>query len=220
MNSPFAATSQVEPARRIKTALFVDFDNIYVGLDKIDPEAAQSFATYPARWLAWIEQGMPSRENGASAQQQQRAILIRGRNADELHMRNHGESSSYASGRRNGLLYHYSFRYYSGHATVSSRCVRRGHLDGGSREPRSPAVRLSRLPAPVAPVGRTTGGRRGEPSGDGDRHRPFQERRPGRHPDPHSSSSRPGGPQAPDRRPDVCRAEPLATVTRRPGRIR
>ena len=77
MNSPFAATSQVEPARRIKTALFVDFDNIYVGLDKIDPEAAQSFATYPARWLSWIEQGMPSRENGAGAQTQQRAILIR-----------------------------------------------------------------------------------------------------------------------------------------------
>ena len=77
MNSPFAATSQVEPARRIKTALFVDFDNIYVGLDKIDPEAAQSFATYPARWLAWIEHGMPSRENGAGAQAQQRAILIR-----------------------------------------------------------------------------------------------------------------------------------------------
>ncbi|PYS88634.1 MAG: NYN domain-containing protein [Acidobacteria bacterium] len=77
MNSPFEQTSQVEQPRRIKTALFVDFDNIYVGLDKIDPEAAQSFATYPARWLAWIEQGMPSRENGASAQQQQRAILIR-----------------------------------------------------------------------------------------------------------------------------------------------
>jgi NYN domain len=78
MTSPFELTSQAERPRRIKTALFVDFDNIYVGLDKIDPEAAQSFATYPARWLAWIEQGMPSRENGASAQlQQQRANLIR-----------------------------------------------------------------------------------------------------------------------------------------------
>src|SRR2546421_1277846 len=77
MNSPFEQTSQAEQPRRIKTALFVDFDNIYVGLDKIDPEAAQSFATYPARWLTWIEQGMPSRENGAGAQQQQRAILIR-----------------------------------------------------------------------------------------------------------------------------------------------
>ena len=77
MNSPFDLTSQAEQPRRIKTALFVDFDNIYVGLDKIDPEAAQSFATYPARWLSWIEQGMPSRENGASAPHQQRALLIR-----------------------------------------------------------------------------------------------------------------------------------------------
>jgi NYN domain len=77
MNSPFDITSQVEQPRRIKTALFVDFDNIYVGLDKIDPEAAQSFATYPARWLAWIEQGMPSRENGTEALLQKRAILIR-----------------------------------------------------------------------------------------------------------------------------------------------
>jgi hypothetical protein len=77
MNSPFAAPSHGEPARRIKTALFVDFDNIYVGLDKIDPEAAQSFATYPARWLSWIEQGMPSRENGTDALVQKRAILIR-----------------------------------------------------------------------------------------------------------------------------------------------
>ncbi|HEX8070129.1 MAG TPA: NYN domain-containing protein [Pyrinomonadaceae bacterium] len=77
MSSPLEQTSQFAPPRRIKTALYVDFDNIYVGLDKIDPEAAQSFATYPARWLAWIEQGMPSRENGASAGLQQRALLIR-----------------------------------------------------------------------------------------------------------------------------------------------
>jgi hypothetical protein len=77
MSSPYALTSQGEPTRRIKTALYVDFDNIYVGLDKIDPEAAQSFATYPARWLAWMEQGMPSRENGAGAILEKRATLIR-----------------------------------------------------------------------------------------------------------------------------------------------
>src|SRR5919202_1200336 len=77
MNSPFEQPSQVDQSRRIKTALFVDFDNIYVGLDKIDPEAAQSFATYPARWLAWMEQGMPSRENAAQPPRQKRAILIR-----------------------------------------------------------------------------------------------------------------------------------------------
>lgn len=78
MNSSLELTAQLEPPRRIKTALFVDFDNIYVGLDKLDPEAAQNFATYPARWLSWIEQGMPSRENGTTdTTLQKRAILIR-----------------------------------------------------------------------------------------------------------------------------------------------
>jgi len=61
----------------IKTALFVDFDNIYLSLDKLDPLAADYFATDPARWLAWIEQGMPAREENGSTSFQRRSILIR-----------------------------------------------------------------------------------------------------------------------------------------------
>jgi len=43
---------------RTRTALFVDFDNIYLGLTRIDPDAAEVFATEPARWLAWLERGL------------------------------------------------------------------------------------------------------------------------------------------------------------------
>ncbi len=43
----------------VKTALFVDFDNIYIGLSKTDPLAAERFASDPARWLSWLEEGYP-----------------------------------------------------------------------------------------------------------------------------------------------------------------
>lgn len=39
----------------IKSALFVDFDNIYLGLRDMDPEAAEAFATRPDRWMSWLE---------------------------------------------------------------------------------------------------------------------------------------------------------------------
>lgn len=39
----------------MKTALFVDFDNVYLGLKRTDPRAAEVFAAHPARWLAWLE---------------------------------------------------------------------------------------------------------------------------------------------------------------------
>ena len=60
----------------IKSALFVDFDNIYIGLSKTDPQAAERFATDPARWLEWLERGLPApaSENGII---RPRSILIR-----------------------------------------------------------------------------------------------------------------------------------------------
>lgn len=39
----------------IKSALFVDFDNIYLGLRNMDPGAAEAFATRPDRWMSWLE---------------------------------------------------------------------------------------------------------------------------------------------------------------------
>lgn len=59
----------------VKSALFVDFDNIYIGLSKTDPVAAERFAADPARWLAWLERGMPVRNSMAPLRQ--RSILTR-----------------------------------------------------------------------------------------------------------------------------------------------
>src|SRR5512133_3049865 len=60
----------------IKSALFVDFDNIYIGLSKSDPAAAERFASDPARWLAWLERGLPVRSDSTTTPRQ-RSILIR-----------------------------------------------------------------------------------------------------------------------------------------------
>lgn len=64
--------------KTVKAALFVDFDNIYSGLRKIhSTKAAEEFATNPARWLAWFEQGMPSRETEDDGARNRRALLLR-----------------------------------------------------------------------------------------------------------------------------------------------
>jgi hypothetical protein len=34
-----------ESARRLRCALFVDFDNVYIGLQRLDPGAAEAFAS-------------------------------------------------------------------------------------------------------------------------------------------------------------------------------
>jgi hypothetical protein len=62
----------IQPAAPVKSALFVDFDNIYIGLTKTDPIAAERFASDPFRWLAWLEKGLPGRNGGHT-----RSILIR-----------------------------------------------------------------------------------------------------------------------------------------------
>lgn len=47
-----------DPApRRLRCALFVDFDNVYIGLQRLDPAAAEAFATHPGHWLSGLESG-------------------------------------------------------------------------------------------------------------------------------------------------------------------
>lgn len=60
----------------LRSALFVDFDNIYSGLRELDPRAAERFATNPQSWVDWMMLGLPGPEarDGAEAK---RAILIR-----------------------------------------------------------------------------------------------------------------------------------------------
>ena len=60
--------------RRVKTALYVDFDNIYIGLRQLNPVAAKRFATNPSLWLGWIERGMPT---GGDAPGHARSVLMR-----------------------------------------------------------------------------------------------------------------------------------------------
>ena len=43
--------------RQLRSALFVDFDNIFGGLQDLDPAAARRFATNPSALVRWLEQG-------------------------------------------------------------------------------------------------------------------------------------------------------------------
>lgn len=62
-------------ASHVRSALFVDFDNIFINLQQLDNRFALEFGTSPDTWLAWLEQEMPcaNLDNQAS----QRRILIR-----------------------------------------------------------------------------------------------------------------------------------------------
>jgi uncharacterized LabA/DUF88 family protein len=48
--------SDQEVTRQLRTALFVDFDNIYISLQSRSAQAAERFATQPSLWLSWLEQ--------------------------------------------------------------------------------------------------------------------------------------------------------------------
>jgi hypothetical protein len=61
----------------VRTALFVDFDNIYLGLQNEDPQAAEQFATHPGRWLRWLAENLPFDSYGDEAQKARRRILFR-----------------------------------------------------------------------------------------------------------------------------------------------
>ena len=60
----------------VNTALFVDFDNIYLSLAEQDSDIAGEFATSPDRWLEWLEQHLSTHYLNADDPGQRR-ILIR-----------------------------------------------------------------------------------------------------------------------------------------------
>lgn len=41
-----------------RAALFVDFENVHIGLSNSSPEAGHRFATQPDRWVQWMEQAL------------------------------------------------------------------------------------------------------------------------------------------------------------------
>jgi hypothetical protein len=61
----------------VKSALYVDFDNVHSNLEHESPDAAHAFVTNPAAWLAWFMRGGhdPSGEFGAEAAP--RRMLVR-----------------------------------------------------------------------------------------------------------------------------------------------
>jgi hypothetical protein len=61
-------------ATHVRTALFIDFDNIYLGLQREDPAAAEQFATDPTRWLLWLQDKLPHQEEDSH---RKRKILFR-----------------------------------------------------------------------------------------------------------------------------------------------
>ena len=62
----------------VRAALFVDFDNIYLGLQREDPTAAEQFATDPGHWLRWLQESLSLDSAGDEAGAQiRRKILFR-----------------------------------------------------------------------------------------------------------------------------------------------
>lgn len=61
----------------IRTALFVDFDQVFSGLMRVRPEAAERFARQPEEWLRYLEQGHHDPQRDADASPTSRAILLR-----------------------------------------------------------------------------------------------------------------------------------------------
>lgn len=61
----------------VRTALFVDFDNIYLGLQHEDPRAAEQFATNPSRWLHWLQDNLAWESPTSGPNRPRRKILFR-----------------------------------------------------------------------------------------------------------------------------------------------
>lgn len=60
----------------VRSALFVDFDNIYLGLQREDPNAAEQFATNPSHWLHWLSESL-SLDSEELGGRQKRKVLFR-----------------------------------------------------------------------------------------------------------------------------------------------
>lgn len=68
-------TKLEESTRQVHSALYVDFDNIYINFAQMDNHLAYQFATKPDRWLEWLEKQMTTQYLGPSSAP--RRILIR-----------------------------------------------------------------------------------------------------------------------------------------------
>jgi hypothetical protein len=60
----------------MKSALFVDFDNVYSGLRKLDPMIAERFGRQPLEWVNWLVRDL-ERPEGVSADARRRLLVRR-----------------------------------------------------------------------------------------------------------------------------------------------
>lgn len=65
------------PAHQLRSALFVDFDNIYLALRDQDDEAAERFRSNPSLWVGWLERQMSDDYRELTGGATNRRILIR-----------------------------------------------------------------------------------------------------------------------------------------------
>lgn len=59
----------------MKSALFVDFDNVYSGLRQLDPTCADRFARRPADWMNWLINSLSLPEHAPEGAR--RRVLVR-----------------------------------------------------------------------------------------------------------------------------------------------
>lgn len=61
----------------MKTALFVDFDNVYSGLRRISAQSADRFARRPAAWLRWLTEAFGAQADLDEALNRRRVLVRR-----------------------------------------------------------------------------------------------------------------------------------------------
>jgi hypothetical protein len=61
----------------IRTALYIDFDNVFLSLSRLDQSAADRFAREPLTWLKWFEDGNHELALNPGGEPMERRILVR-----------------------------------------------------------------------------------------------------------------------------------------------
>jgi len=59
----------------MKSALFVDFDNVFSQLRQLQPDAAERFARHPLEWIGWLTRSLPLPEPHEEGER--RRLLVR-----------------------------------------------------------------------------------------------------------------------------------------------
>jgi len=59
----------------IRTAVFVDFDNLFISLKDLDESIADQFANNPDRWMKWLEEKLPYNHLGGRNDGQRRVLV-------------------------------------------------------------------------------------------------------------------------------------------------